>query len=394
MSLLILLIAALLMVGYLLLLFHYRKSWQTIPDFIIPENKIPSGNTFISVIVAARNEEKNIGKLITAIQKQNYPSSLFELIIVDDHSTDKTADIIKPFLNNQIHLIPLRLADKATIAFKKAAIDIGIKNSKGDLIITTDADCNMSENWLSTIAAFYELHHPKMMVMPVVIKNNHSFLGRFQTLDFMSLQGITGAAVHKKIHGMCNGANLAYTRKVFNEVNGFEGIDHIASGDDMLLMHKISKKYKNEILFLKSKNVIVETQPETNISGFINQRIRWASKADKYEDKSLFPVLLLVYLVNLLMAFLFFKFMFFNFEFSILNFSFILLFIIKTATELYFLFPVSRFFGYTKLLWWFPFFQPFHIVYTVVAGWMGKFGSYKWKGRELNGLSPKSLSKR
>jgi len=162
----------------------------------------------------------------------------------------------------------------------------------------------------------------------------------------------------------------------------------------MLLMHKISKKYKNEILFLKSKNVIVETQPETNISGFINQRIRWASKADKYEDKSLFPVLLLVYLVNLLMAFLFFKFMFFNFEFSILNFYFFLLLIIKTATELYFLFPVSRFFGYTKLLWWFPFFQPFHIVYTVVAGWMGKFGSYKWKGRELNGLSPKPLSKR
>ena len=383
MSLIILLIAALLMVGYVLLLLHYRKSWQSIPDFIISENKIPTGKTFISVIVAARNEEKNIGKLIAAIQKQNYPSHLFELIIVDDHSTDKTADIIKPYLNDQIRLIPLRLADKATIAFKKAAIDIGIKNSKGDLIITTDADCIMSENWLSTIAAFYEQHHPKMIVMPVVIKNNYSFLGLFQTLDFMSLQGITAAAVHKKIHGMCNGANLAYTRKVFDEVNGFEGIDHIASGDDMLLMHKISKKYKNEILFLKSKNVIVETQPETNISGFINQRIRWASKADKYEDKSLFPVLLLVYLVNLLMAFLFFKFMFFNFEFSILNFYFFLLLTIKTTTELYFLFPVSRFFGYTKLLWWFPLFQPFHIIYTVVAGWMGKFGRYKWKGRPL-----------
>jgi len=383
MSLIILLIAALLMVGYVLLLLHYRKSWQSIPDFIISENKIPTGKTFISVIVAARNEEKNIGKLIAAIQKQNYPSHLFELIIVDDHSTDKTADIIKPYLNDQIRLIPLRLADKATIAFKKAAIDIGIKNSKEDLIITTDADCIMSENWLSTIAAFYEQHHPKMIVMPVVIKNNYSFLGLFQTLDFMSLQGITAAAVHKKIHGMCNGANLAYTRKVFDEVNGFEGIDHIASGDDMLLMHKISKNYKNEILFLKSKNVIVETLPETNISGFINQRIRWASKADKYEDKSLFPVLLLVYLMNLLMAFLFCKFMFFNFEFSILNFYFFLLLTIKTTTELYFLFPVSRFFGYTKLLWWFPLFQPFHIIYTVVAGWMGKFGRYKWKGRPL-----------
>ena len=221
--------------------------------------------------------------------------------------------------------------------------------------------------------------------MPVVIKNNHSFLGRFQTLDFMSLQGITGAAVHQKIHGMCNGANLAYTRKVFDEVNGFEGIDHIASGDDMLLMHKVSKNYKNEILFLKSKSVIVETQPETSIANFINQRIRWASKADKYEDKSLLPVLLLVYLINLLLVVMFICGMVFNFEFLIFNFdfSFFVLLIIKTISELYFLMPVSRFFGYNKLLWWFPLFQPFHILYTVVAGWMGKFGSYKWKGRSL-----------
>ncbi len=389
MSLFVLLFTALLMVGYMLLLFHYRKSWQSIPDFIISENKLTAGKTFISIIVAARNEENNIGKLIAAIQKQNYPSHLFELIIVDDHSTDRTAEIIKPFLSNQIQLISLRLADKVTVAYKKAAIDAGIKNSKGELIITTDADCIMSENWLSTIAAFYELHHPKMMVMSVVIKNNHSFLGLFQTLDFMSLQGITGAAVHQKIHGMCNGANLAYTRKVYDEVNGFEGIDHIASGDDMLLMHKISKKYKNEILFLKSKNVIVKTQPETSIASFINQRIRWASKADKYEDKSLFPVLLLVYLINLLLLVLFVCSMIFDFEFLILNFQFSILralfflLIIKTISEIYFLSPVSRFFGYTKLLWWFPLFQPFHILYTVVAGWMGKFGSYYWKGRPL-----------
>ncbi len=387
MSMIILLIAALFLVAYLLLLLHYRNCWQSIPDFYISENNLSTARTFVSVIVAARNEEKNIGNLIVAIKKQNYPSHLFELIIVDDHSTDKTADVIKPFLNNQIRLIPLCLADKATVAYKKAAIDAGIKNSKGELVITTDADCIMPENWLSTITAFYEQHHPKMIVMPVVIKNNHSFLGLFQTLDFMSLQGITGAAVHQKIHGMCNGANLAYTRKVYDEVNGFEGIDHIASGDDMLLMHKISKKYKNEILFLKSKNVIVETQPETNIFGFINQRIRWASKADKYEDKSLFPVLLLVYTINLLLFIGFIMGMVFNFEFSILNFyftffsAFYVFLIVKTLLELYFLYPVSGFFGYTKLLLWFPFFQPFHILYTVVAGWLGKFGTFQWKGR-------------
>lgn len=389
MSMIILLIAALLLVAYLLLLLHYRNGWQSIPDFNISENNLSTARTFISVIVAARNEEKNIRNLIVAIKKQNYPSHLFELIIVDDHSTDKTADVIKPFLSNQIRLIALHISNNETVAYKKAAIDAGIKISKGELIITTDADCMMSENWLSTIAAFYELIHPKVIVMPVVIKNNHSFLGLFQALDFMSLQGITGAAVHQKTHGMCNGANLAYTKKVYDEVNGFEGIDHIASGDDMLLMQKISKIYKKEILFLKSKNVIVETHPETKIFGFINQRIRWASKADKYEDKSLFPVLLLVYTINLLLLTGFIMGIFFNLEFSILNFNFsvfsavCVFLIVKTLSELYFLFPVSRFFGYAKLLWWFPFFQPFHILYTIVAGWMGKFGSFEWKGRTI-----------
>ena len=382
MALIILIFAALLLLLYVLLLLYYKKAWKEIAEFDYKiDNKEVSG-PFISIIVPVRNEANNIANLIHAVKNQTYPSQLFELIIVDDHSTDNTTEIISPFLNQQIQLISLKIEDKI-VAYKKMAIDLGIKKSKGELIITTDADCTMPANWLQTIAAFYNLHHPKMIVMPVAIKNNHTALGLFQLLDFMSLQGITGAAVHKKFHGMCNGANLAYTRNVFEEVNGFTGIDNIASGDDMLLMHKISKKYKNEILFLKSKNVIVETQPETNISGFINQRIRWASKADKYEDKSLFPVLLLVYLVNLLMALLFFNCLFFNFEFSILNFYFFLLLTIKTLTELYFLYPVSRFFGYTKLLYWFPLFQPFHIVYTVIAGWLGKFGSYRWKGGVL-----------
>ena len=172
-------------------------------------------------------------------------------------------------------------------------------------------------------------------------------------------------------------------------MNRFKGIDHIASGDDMLLMHKISKKYKDRILYLKSKEVIVETQAEKSISDFINQRIRWASKADKYEDKSLFPVLFLVYLVNVILLFLlgslFFGRFIFNIQHSTFNISkiFLIFLFVKTAAELLFLYPVSRFFGNQQMLWLFPLFQPFHILYTVIAGWFGKFGTYHWKGRKL-----------
>ena len=195
----------------------------------------------------------------------------------------------------------------------------------------------------------------------------------------MTLQGITGASVHKKIHSMCNGANLAYTRKAFDEAGGFKDIDHIASGDDMLLMHKMYRLYPGAVKFLKSKDVIVQTQPMHRVKDFINQRIRWASKADKYDDKRIFSVLLLVYLFN---CWCFTMGIITLFQCSV-GYWFIGLLSGKIIVELFFLYPVAKFFDKEKLLWWFPFAQPFHIIYTIIAGWLGKFGRYKWKGRNV-----------
>ncbi len=195
----------------------------------------------------------------------------------------------------------------------------------------------------------------------------------------MALQGITGASVFKKIHAMCNGANLAYQKKVFFEVGGFEGIDQIASGDDMLLMHKIQSVYPERTLFLKSKDIIVKTQPAETLKEFINQRIRWASKADRYTDKKITMVLLLVYLFN---AWIFILGIFSFFYLKML-YLFLISIGIKAIVELFFLYPVAKFFGKEKLLWWFVPAQPFHIIYTLIAGWLGKFGSYRWKGRRV-----------
>lgn len=108
----------------------------------------------------------------------------------------------------------------------------------------------------------------------------------FQYIDFVSLQGITAASVSAGFHAMCNGANLAYRKDVFYRVNGFKGIDNIASGDDMLLMNKIKHEFPNAIGFLFSKDAIVSTSPMPDWKAFFNQRIRWASKADKYKDKT------------------------------------------------------------------------------------------------------------
>ena len=371
-------IALFLFLVYAVLIIYYRQSWISIPTFKPNKNNVP--HTKISIIIPARNEEQYIADCLDSIFNQCYPKHLYEVLVVDDHSTDNTAEIISSYHEQNVQLISLKdfVAANEINSYKKKAIEIAIQQSGGDLIVTTDADCIIPPNWLQTIAAFYEEKKPAFMVMPVSINCSNKFIEIFQALDFMTLQGITGASVHKKFHSMCNGANLAYTKKAFNEAGGFKGIDNIASGDDMLLLHKIFNLYPDGIAYLKSKEVIVQTQPVKSIAQFLNQRIRWASKADKYDDKRIFAVLLLVYFFNVWILVLGLGAVFFKF-----GYYFIALLAAKTIIELYFLYPVARFFNKRIILWWFPLAQPLHILYTVIAGWLGKFGKYTWKERTV-----------
>jgi cellulose synthase/poly-beta-1,6-N-acetylglucosamine synthase-like glycosyltransferase len=382
----LLLISLLLLFPYVVLIIFYRHSWLKVESYQ-PQNK-NKNTTLITVVISARNEEKSIDHCIESLIKQTYPVHLFEIIIVDDYSIDSTAAIANSFNQKNISLIKLRdfIETENLNSYKKKAIETAISLAKGNLIVTTDADCIVQPDWLKTIASYYEDYDSVFIAAPGIYEGISfadsafkKFFKIFQLLDFMALQGITAASVYKKIHNMCNGANLAYEKKAFYKVGGFEGIDNIASGDDMLLMHKIQSMYPDKIGYLKSANVIVQTQPSETIKEFINQRIRWASKADKYPDFKITTVLFLVYFLN---AWIFFigVYSFFRLKFFYLL---LLLFTVKISAELFFLFPVTKFFGKQKLLWWFIPSQPFHIVYTLIAGWMGKFGSYTWKERKV-----------
>jgi cellulose synthase/poly-beta-1,6-N-acetylglucosamine synthase-like glycosyltransferase len=237
----------------------------------------------------------------------------------------------------------------------------------------------VNANWLQQYDAFISKEQSVFVAAPVMFTNDHSFLSVFQLLDFMSLQGITAAAVSAGHHTMCNGANIAYRKDVFYEVGQFAGIDQIASGDDMLLMYKIKQQYPDKLGYLYSHESIVTTAPMPDWKSFLNQRIRWASKADKYQDKSLFWVLALVYALNALLLLLFFVGWFA--ENGLWNW--LLLVIAKTFIELSLMIPVAKFYKQLPALRWFPLMQPFHIGYTVIAGWLGKFGTYQWKGRTV-----------
>jgi poly-beta-1,6-N-acetyl-D-glucosamine synthase len=370
----LLIITIALFILYSILLIYYWQSWKAAPEFVL---RNPSPQTRISVIIPARNEEENIGLLLQALQQQTYPKELFEIIVVDDHSADKTAAIVQQFPSIQL----LQLKEDGINSYKKKAIETGIAIATGDLIVTTDADCVPPKEWLRVIAGFKETTHAVFIVAPVMLRpishspagERRSILSVFQQLDFMVLQGITAASVYKKIHSMCNGANLA------NDVHGFRGIDHIASGDDMLLMHKIGKQYPGRIHYLKSKEVIVATQPMKTWKEFFNQRIRWASKASQYDDKRIVVLLWLVYLFNLSFLALLVA-GFWNYPYWVYA---MIYWVLKTFVELPFCNSIAEFFHQQRVIGYFFFLQPLHIFYTIISGLLGQFGKYEWKGRRV-----------
>ena len=349
---------------------------------MLPEYKMTDHlpHTRTSIIIPARNEEANIGNVLTDLVQQNFPGELFEIIVVDDFSEDRTAELVSSFQSGQIRLIRLKeflSNEQSVFSYKKKALEAGIENADGDLIITTDADCRMNSRWLRTMVNFYEKQQCHMVVAPVLVKEETNFLSKFQALDLIGLTGITGATLHLNFPTMCNGANLAFTKNSFYEVNGYEGISEKTSGDDMLLMHKIARRWNGGVLFLKNPDAIVFTKPQPNFSSFFRQRMRWTSKSKAYEDRKIIFNLLVILLFNISIIF--------SLAISLFDHRFFLLFLasfaIKTIMDFVFLAQVTKYFHRKELLWLFLPAEIIHVFYIVIKGIAGNFFTVSWKGR-------------
>ncbi len=330
---------------------------------------------FVSVVIAARNEELTLPHVINDLFAQDYPAHLWEVIIVNDYSTDDTAALVSTLSGSTMRMILPHCPSEQSS--KKRAIETGVKEAKGELILITDADCRVGSQWVSTTANFYKEKEAAFIAAPVKFSHDNSVLQIFQSLDFITLQGVTAASVAANFHSMCNGANLAYTKKVFEGVNGFEGIDKVATGDDMLLMHKIWKKAPDKVFYLKSKEAIVSTKAMTTWKEFFMQRKRWASKTFVYDDYRIVVVLVFILLLNIL----FFVLLIAAFINKLYWIHFASFLIGKTIIEWPFVFSVAKFYDEQKLMRYFFFMQPLHIFYTVFVGLLSQFGKYEWKGR-------------
>ncbi len=360
---------------YALLIIRLIAGWKR-QSYFKPGKYQP--DTKISIIIPARNEEDNIGFCLEAIHDQHYPEDLFEVIVVDDHSSDGTSfrvfDFIRRKRATNFSLISLSSVQDGGFG-KKAALAAGINASKNEVILTTDADCTMGSDWLKTIGTFFHLHKPAMLVMPVVIAGKQRFFQKLQSLEFMSIAGVTGATAGWGHHIMCNGANLAFTKNAFEKVDGYAGNMQYASGDDVFLLHKIKKAFGQKICFLKSTDAIVSSKPLPGVSSFFNQRTRWFSKNRAYKDKATIITAAIAGIFNMLLAFSPLCLFFAGCKFWYLAW------ILKIVVDFPFLMIISSFFRKQKLMWLYlpaSLLYPYYVLFTCILGIGGRFS---WKGR-------------
>jgi cellulose synthase/poly-beta-1,6-N-acetylglucosamine synthase-like glycosyltransferase len=328
--------------------------------------------TSFTIIVPFRNEAENLPMLLQTFTKLNYPNELFEVILVDDSSNEKFKSSI---VNYQLSIIDnIRVSNSP----KKDAISTAMQHVKTNWVITTDADCIVPENWLLTFDNYIQENKVSMLAGAVSYKCENSFLDHFQQLDLTSLQGATIGSFGLKRAFMCNGANFAYTKSLFEKLNGFEGNTKIASGDDVFLLQKAANLFPNEVHYLKAQEAIVRTKPTEDWKSLFYQRVRWAAKTSSY--KSTFGKFLGLVVFSGNLSFVIGAVLFF---FGVFPWKFLLLFaVLKFGIDFILLYITNKFLTKERIKYlllsslFYPFFSSSVALYSL-------FGSYEWKDRSF-----------
>lgn len=353
-------------------------SWNSIRTFSIDKLHIEQNILNFSILIPVRNEAENIEALLHSIYKIDYNKSHYEVIAIDDHSTDNTVEIVKNLTKDYDHL--KIIGQKKGVNGKKMAIELGVSLSSNEVIVCTDGDCHVPENWLAAYAEIYTRNHNTAMVFGGVrYKSENRFTVNLLNVELSILQMIGGASMNIGVPSMINGASLSYAKDVFSKVGGYSGNENIPSGDDEFLLRKLHLQFPDGIRFLKDRSTIVETLSPPTFKSWINQRRRWAAKWKHHSDvySKLIPVF--VFLFNA-----FSIYMIFNAFLGSERIIPVIFLALKAIVE-YILISIStRFLGVSNGLLNFIYLQLIYPFYVVFFGIASNFGKYTWKEREYN----------
>ena len=366
---------------YLILCFVFLVYWRNQKEFNLDPSFVPT--TKVSVIVPVRNEEDSIQRCTESILKQNYPTHLFELIVVDDQSDDNTPQILENIKDQRLRVMRLGVYKRTTITgSKKKAIAYGISHASGDLMITTDADCIHGENWIQTIVACYQKFKPKLIVAPVLIQKEKTLLNLFQDADFINSFMVHLAGIRSGLFYLGSGANLAYEKSVFLETDPYDNNQHIASGDDLFLIQKVKEKYSCKIYPLKAIEATVQTIGATSVRGFFSQRLRWAGKLKNSSSFNMLLVSSFIWLFRI--GLLTFTLITLVLEEYIYFYSGLGLLFIHFLLDLILIHQSSSFFKRGYILKWI---LPIEVMYTIYFFVLGLLSwlpiKLEWKDRKI-----------
>ncbi|WP_291859123.1 glycosyltransferase [Marinilabilia sp.] len=299
-----------LVAGYAALIVYFLKGWGLLPE--INTRHRSRRSVFISVVIPFRNEERNLEALIDSISRQRFSFHHLEVVMVDDHSADNGVERLHE-LQRRYHWLRVEFSSGHG---KKAALRHGISAATGELIVTTDADCHFGRAWLQTISETYINQNPDMLIMPVGMEQGNGFLGAFQQNDYLALQMVTAGAAGWNVPVISSGANLAFKKKSYLETARKIPGEEYLSGDDVFLLHAF-KVEGFRIVYLKSAQAMVKTNPAKSLKDFLFQRMRWGGKSKGYTDVWARMIALLILLTNSWLTILLFL-MFFNVSYGII----------------------------------------------------------------------------
>lgn len=344
----------------ILIFFGWKKLWGQKPP-------LQSEEQFISVVLPVRNEEHNMLRILKDLTRQQYTA--FEIIVINDHSEDRTDELVREFNSPFIKCIQNQGSGK------KQAIATGVAIASGTIIATTDADCSLPSTWLSVINAYLQ-ENVAMVIGPVAITGEGTLFSHMQQIEFSSLVGTSASMLSLGYPAMCNGANLAYKKEVFINLNGYEGNEGVPSGDDEFLMRKVIASYPNGLRYIFETAAVVKTAPQLSFEKFLEQRLRWAAKW-RY-NTSLTTVMLALFLTLVQLATIFC----FTMVFQLWFYPWLPLIFFKAFLEVIILLNFCRFLG---IRWnWSAFsllflFYPIYVLYVALAS---NFVGYSWRGRK------------